>query len=111
MNCININHPEYKSLVKETGMNEEILKAKISLWQDIHGNDKFPTANYFALEELFDSNPELANQVYEALGVKNNNNQITPQQKQQALQLYSQYLESLNTVVDSLFQKAALIKN
>ena len=41
------------------------------------------------IEELFDSNPELANQVYEALG-------FNPQQKQQALQQYTQYLESLN---------------
>lgn len=45
------------------------------------------------VSELFESNPELANKVYEALGFENN--QIAPQQKQQAQQVYSQYLDTI----------------
>jgi hypothetical protein len=43
------------------------------------------------VQELFNENPELANQVYEALGFIVST--ITPQQKQQALQTYSRYFE------------------
>lgn len=43
MNCININSSEYKQLLKDSGFKPEILKAKISLWQDVNGFDSFPT--------------------------------------------------------------------
>jgi hypothetical protein len=56
------------------------------------------------VEELFDSNPELANQVYEAMGLLDRTQRyknqmidlmnISDEQKQQALQLYSQYLDT-----------------
>lgn len=44
------------------------------------------------VSNLFESNPELANDVYKALGF---NESITPKQKQQAQQLYSQYLDTV----------------
>ena len=62
------------------------------------------------VEELFNESTELANQIYEALGftvselpiIDTENivnrralNQITPEQKQQAQQLYSQYLDQI----------------
>ena len=45
------------------------------------------------VQELFDSNPELANQVYKALGFVET--AITLEQKKQALQEYSFYLDSI----------------
>jgi hypothetical protein len=42
-NCININTEEFKNLLKESNMNPVILAAKISLWQDNNGLNKYPT--------------------------------------------------------------------
>jgi hypothetical protein len=50
-----------------------------------------PTQIKEGVEELFDSDPKLTNQVYEVLG----NLLPTPQQKQKALELYSEYLDSI----------------
>lgn len=41
--CININHPEYKKLVSQFKGPEALLKAKISIWQENNGLNKFPT--------------------------------------------------------------------
>ena len=52
------------------------------------------------VEQLFNENESLANAVYEALGFTEN---ISDEQKQQALQLYSQYLSNfVNTNFDSI---------
>ena len=82
--------------------------------------------------ELFETNPELANQVYEALGFNKKINrdsknvsvistskatkesQITPQQKQEAQQLYSQYLDTLTNepiLYKGLRNKSGIIHN
>ena len=71
--CVNRSHPDFLKLADITNINPIILAAKISLWQEKNGLDKFPTVQELAIikpgvEELFNSNPELANQVYEALG-------------------------------------------
>lgn len=77
--CININHPEFKKLVEESKMNPLVLKSKVGVWQEKNDTDEFPsmeellndnqTANIKeGVPELFESNPELANKVYEALG-------------------------------------------
>lgn len=42
-NCINPNTEEFKNLLKETNMNPVILAAKISLWQDNNGLNKYPS--------------------------------------------------------------------
>ena len=42
--CVNRLLPEFKELVKQTGMNPVILAAKISIWQEQNGLDAFPTA-------------------------------------------------------------------
>ena len=42
-NCININTEEFKNLLKQSNMNPVILAAKISLWQDNNGLNKYPT--------------------------------------------------------------------
>lgn len=42
--CIVTSHPDYLKLLKESGLKEPILKAKISVWQEKTGNlDRFPT--------------------------------------------------------------------
>ena len=41
--CINIKHPEYLKLLKETKLHPLALKAKISVWQTENTMDKFPT--------------------------------------------------------------------
>lgn len=42
-NCVNINSEEFKNLLKEFNINPNILAAKVSVWQDEFGIDKFPT--------------------------------------------------------------------
>lgn len=109
--CINIKHPEYIELLEKSGLKREILNAKISIWQEKNGLDKFPSveeltyignrdnidyntgeitstseqkqqAQQFSttvkegVSELFESNPELANAVYSAIGVKNKSSTI-----------------------------------
>ena len=42
--CIVTSHPDYLKLLKESGLKEPILKAKISVWQEKTGDlDRFPT--------------------------------------------------------------------
>lgn len=78
-NCVNKSLPEFKQLATEAGINPLVLAAKIGVWQESNGLDNWPTLADLGLkpnniksgvEELFDSNPELANQVYETLGFK-----------------------------------------
>jgi len=63
-NCINRSLPEFLQIQKETGLNSTILAAKISLWQDTNGLDKFPTIEELNLQEFYDnslkSHPELS---------------------------------------------------
>jgi len=84
--CIVTSHPDYLKLLKESGLKEPILKAKISVWQEKTGNlDRFPTVAELnnlvsspnisikpGVSELFENNPELVNAVYEALGFETN---------------------------------------
>lgn len=43
--CININHPDYIDLRQETGLHEDVLKAKIAIWMEENGNDRFPSSD------------------------------------------------------------------
>ena len=43
MHCINTNNKDYKSLKEQTNINEKLLKAKIIIWQEQNGLDKWPT--------------------------------------------------------------------
>lgn len=42
-NCVNTNTEEFQNLASATNMNPIILAAKVSLWQESNGLDKFPT--------------------------------------------------------------------
>lgn len=41
--CINIKHPDYIKLEKESGLNPILLKARISIYQDKFGMNSYPT--------------------------------------------------------------------
>lgn len=43
-NCVNTSTEEFQNLVSVTNINPIILAAKVSLWQEINGLDKFPSA-------------------------------------------------------------------
>lgn len=65
-------------------------------------NDLFSTKeivvdkDYEAIKNLFEENPELANQIYELLGFEVANLPITSVQKHQAIQIYIKYLNSVS---------------
>lgn len=42
-NCINVNHPEFQSLIREANINPLILKSKVGVWQTANNTDRFPT--------------------------------------------------------------------
>lgn len=43
-NCVNKSLPEFKVLIEETGLHPELLAARIGVWQDNNGTDRFPSA-------------------------------------------------------------------
>lgn len=43
--CVNRSSKEFKALAEQSNINPIILAAKVSLWQEENGLDKFPTAN------------------------------------------------------------------
>jgi len=49
MHCININHPDYKFLLENSGQSPVALKAKISIWMNKYGTDNFPTLSQLNL--------------------------------------------------------------
>lgn len=52
MYCINTSHPQYKALLKETGLHPDILKADISLWMEKNNADTFPTVMELGLSTI-----------------------------------------------------------
>ena len=42
-NCVNVNSKEFKELKRQTNITEKVLAAKIGVWQDKNGLDKFPS--------------------------------------------------------------------
>jgi predicted NAD-dependent protein-ADP-ribosyltransferase YbiA (DUF1768 family) len=88
MYCINERNPEFIALSEKSTQPNDVLKAKISIWQEENNTDEYPTLKQLGIEErqvikpgvqeLFDSNPELANQVYEALGFRTPNITVLP---------------------------------
>ncbi len=49
MHCININHPDYKFLLENSGQSPVSLKAEISMWMNKYGTDNFPTLSQLNL--------------------------------------------------------------
>jgi len=89
--CINTKHPEFIKLAEQANINPLILKSKVGVWQEKNNSDDFPTLEELRIgqeapianikegvSELFESNPKLANAVYEALGLNTiNGSEIT----------------------------------
>lgn len=79
--CITTNNPQFQKLLAESGEKQGVFAMTISKWMTQNEvYDRYPTLQELGItvmegikpgvEELFDSNPELANAVYEALGFK-----------------------------------------
>ncbi len=51
MSCVNINLQEVKDLAKELGEHIAITAARIGIWQEANGDDKFPTAKELSVEK------------------------------------------------------------
>lgn len=79
MKCINISHPDFKSLLSQSNRSSFDLELSVSKWQQDNNTESFPTLAQLetkpGVAELFEENPELAN-----IG--------TPEQ-------YSQYLDTI----------------
>ena len=93
-NCVNINLPEVKELAEKLQAPIAVVGTAINIWQEKNNSDEIPKyeelKDYLykgneilnnnninsnikeGVAELFEENPELANQVYEALGFNNN---------------------------------------
>lgn len=80
--CINTNNPEFQKLLAESGEKQGVFAMTISKWMTKSGiHNRYPTLQELGItaiesakpgvEELFESNPELASAVYEALGLNN----------------------------------------
>ena len=63
--CININHPDYIDLLQESGLHEDVLKAKISIWMEENGEDRIPALEELAISPLMPVTQERLNQVQE----------------------------------------------
>ena len=70
MKCINISHPDFKSLLSQSNKSSFDLELSVSKWQQDNNTESFPTLAQLEIKpgvaELFDSNPELASAVYDA---------------------------------------------
>jgi hypothetical protein len=49
-NCVNRTSPEFIELQNQSPLNPIILAAKVSLWQDVYGVDRFPTMDELSLK-------------------------------------------------------------
>ena len=81
--CITTNNPQFQKLLAESGEKQGVFAMTISKWMTQNEvYDRYPTLQELGItvmegikpgvEELFDTNLELANAVYEALGFKTN---------------------------------------
>ena len=79
--CITSSNPQFQKLLAESGEKQGVFTMMVSKWMTESGiHNRYPTLQELGItamesvkpgvEELFDSNPKLANQVYEALGFK-----------------------------------------
>lgn len=61
MHCINISHPEYKSLLETTGLHPHVLEHKISVFMNTNGTHRFPSAKEVEMiplgKVMYNANP------------------------------------------------------
>jgi len=77
MACVNVNSPEFQNLLEDTGMNQHILAAKVTVWQEINGFENFPTVADLGIEAdtIVEKTAEEAQRFNDQL--RNNTNQLT----------------------------------
>lgn len=51
MACVNESSPEFQSLLENSGINQHILAAKVTVWQELNGVENFPTLEQLGLTE------------------------------------------------------------
>ena len=57
MICVNINHPDFVNLQEVTGLNEDILRAKVGVWLEENPSGSFPTLDDLGLEVRTEPTP------------------------------------------------------
>jgi phage pi2 protein 07 len=80
MACINPNDPEFKKILKEVGGNPLLAAIEFNKLYPEEGAVESEVIKP-GVQELFESNSELANAVYEALGVEVNNFKLQSNEK------------------------------
>jgi hypothetical protein len=77
MACVNVNSPEFQNLLEDTGMNQHILAAKVTVWQEINGFESFPSLADLGIEAytIVEKTAEEAQRFNDQL--RNNTNQLT----------------------------------
>lgn len=68
MNCININHPSFIKLLKETKINPLVLEMRIAKWQEDNNTYKFPEAKDVLVEKEY-YEPALVNYNLKAVDI------------------------------------------
>lgn len=77
MHCVNKSHPEFKILADTSGINETILAAKVSLWQESNSLENFPTVADLGIkaDTIVEKSDQEAQRFNDQL--RNNTNQLT----------------------------------
>jgi hypothetical protein len=67
MKCVNLSHPDFKSLLKESGISKQLLEVEVFHWMKTNPDeDRFPLLDELQIvkpeiQKLFELNPELTN--------------------------------------------------
>lgn len=69
MYCINVNHPEYLSLLATTGEHPHVLRYKIRTWMKINGDERFPLKKELEIIPIKETKFYNTNPIYQ-LGLK-----------------------------------------
>ncbi|MEY2869763.1 MAG: hypothetical protein RIR01_2265 [Bacteroidota bacterium] len=62
MICVNTTHPDFVNLQQVTGLNEEILKAKVGVWMEKNPSGSFPTLDDLGLQIREENTPDMFEQ-------------------------------------------------
>ena len=65
MICVNINHPDFVNLQEVTGLNEDVLRAKVGVWMEKNPSGSFPTLDDLGLEVRTEPTPDMFEQTEE----------------------------------------------
>ena len=90
MNCVNIKHPDFLSLLEETKLTSFVLEVKIAKWQETTNSAFFPTA-----QELVDFKENKQDTVQ----IKSSLSELIPNLTEEKIkEIYDNYVELMNRV-------------